>query len=250
MIDVPSYLARIGYSGSTTPTAETLRAIHRAHLLTVPFENLDIALGRTIVIDEAAIVRKIVEQRRGGFCYELNGAFAALLRALQFRVTLLSARVSRAGGGEGPEFDHLTLRVDLDQPWLADVGFGDSFLEPLRLVAGTEQVDPAGKFRLQSLGERLQLEKLSPDGIWKRQYSFAQHPRNLEDFAAMCSYHQTSPASHFTQNRICTRATDDGRITLSGMKLIVTRNGRREETMLGSDEERERVLQQFFGIRL
>jgi N-hydroxyarylamine O-acetyltransferase len=250
MLDVPSYLARIAYSGPTTPTAETLRAIHRAHLLTVPFENLDIALAREIVVDEAAIVRKIVEQRRGGFCYELNGAFAALLRALGFRVTLLSARVSRAGGCEGPEFDHLTLRVDLDQPWLADVGFGDSFLEPLRLVPGIEQEDPAGKFRLQPLGERLQLEKLDPGGIWKRQYSFAQKPRILEDFAAMCSYHQTSPESHFTQNRICTRATPDGRITLSGMKMIVTRDGGREEKMLDSEEERERVLQQFFGIRL
>lgn len=250
MLDVPSYLARIGYSGPTTPTAETLRAIHRAHLLTVPFENLDIALGRTIVVDEAAIVRKIVEQRRGGFCYELNGAFAALLRALQFRVTLLSARVSRAGDGEGPEFDHLTLRVDLDQPWLADVGFGDSFLEPLRLTPGTEQEDPAGNFRLQSLGERLQLEKLGPEGNWKRQYSFAQQPRKLEDFAAMCSYHQTSPESHFTQNRICTLATPDGRITLSGMKMIVSRDGEREEKMLSSERERDRVLQQFFEIRL
>jgi len=250
MIDVPSYLARIGSTGPTTPTAETLRAMHHAHLLTVPFENLDIALGRTIVVDEAAIVRKIVEQRRGGFCYELNGAFAALLRALEFRVTLLSARVSRAGGGEGPEFDHLTLRVDLDQPWLADVGFGDSFLEPLRLAPGTEQEDPAGKFRLQPLGERLQLEKLSPDGVWKRQYSFAQQPRNLEDFAAMCSYHQTSPESHFTQNRICTRATLDGRITLSAMKLIVTRNGQREEKLLASEEERNRVLDESFGVRL
>ncbi len=250
MLDVPSYLARIAYAGSTTPTAGTLRAIHRAHLLAVPFENLDIALGRTIVVHEAAIVRKIVEQRRGGFCYELNGAFAALLRALQFRVTLLSARVSRAGGGEGPEFDHLTLRVDLDQSWLADVGFGDSFLDPLRLEPGVEQEDPAGKFRLQPLGERLQLEKLSPDGVWKRQYSFAQQPRNLEDFAAMCSYHQTLPESHFTQNCICTRATPDGRITLSGMKLIVNRNGRREEKMLSSEAERNQVLHEFFGIRL
>lgn len=250
MLDVPSYLARIAYSGPTTPTAETLRAIHRAHLLTVPFENLDIALGRTIIVDEAAIVPKIVELRRGGFCYELNGAFAALLRALQFRVTLLSARVSRAGGGEGPEFDHLTLRVDLDQPWLADVGFGDSFLEPVRLEPGMEQDDPAGKFRLQPLGERLQLEKLSPDRVWKRQYSFAQQPRNLEDFAAMCSYHQTSPESHFTQNRICTRATANGRITLSGMKIIVTRKGGREEKMLSSEAEREQVLDESFGIRL
>src|SRR6201998_2264276 len=250
MVDIPAYLARILYAGPTQANAETLRALHRAHLVAVPFENLDIHLGLKITIDEAAILNKVVVLRRGGFCYELNGAFAALLRALGFQVTLLSARVARANGGEGPEFDHLTLRVDLEQPWLADVGFGESFLEPLRLVPGTEQEDPAGKFRLQPVGERLQLAELSPEGTWKMQYSFAQQPRKLEDFAAMCFYHQTSPESHFTQNRICTRATHDGRITLSGMKMIVTRNERREETMLGSDEEREQVLRELFGIRV
>ena len=82
---------------------------------------------------KAAFCRKIVNEKRGGFCYELNGAFAALLRALRFRVTLLSGRVARQDGSYGPEFDHLTLRVDLEEPWLADVGFGDCFLEPLRL---------------------------------------------------------------------------------------------------------------------
>jgi N-hydroxyarylamine O-acetyltransferase len=250
MVDVTSYLARLAYRGSTEPTAVTLRATHRAHLLTVPFENLDIAFGRKIVVDEAAILRKVVEQRRGGFCYELNGAFAALLRALGFRVTLLSARVARDSGGEGPEFDHLTLRVDLEQPWLADVGFGESFMEPLRLQSGTEQVDPVGTFRLMELRERLQLEKIEPDGTWKRQYSFTQQPRNLEDFAGMCHHHQTSPESHFTQNRICTRATPEGRITLSGMKLIVTRNGHREEIPLSSEEERNNALQEYFGIKL
>jgi N-hydroxyarylamine O-acetyltransferase len=92
MTDVQSYLARVGYKGSTSPTRETLRAIHYAHLLNVPFENLDIALGRKIALDEDSFIRKIAERRRGGFCYELNGAFAALLRALGFRVTVLSAR--------------------------------------------------------------------------------------------------------------------------------------------------------------
>jgi len=250
MLDVSSYLARISYSGETCPTAETLRAIHRAHLLAVPFENLDIALGRKIVVDEAVTVHKIVELRRGGFCYELNGAFAALLRAMGFKVTLLSARVVRAKGGEGPEFDHLTLLVELDEPWLADVGFGESFLEPLRMEPGREQVDPAGRFRLIPLGERLQLEKFECDGHWKRQYSFTLQPRNLQDFAEMCHFHQTSLESHFTQNRICTRATADGRVTLSEMKLIVTRNGKREERLLSSAAERIQVLRDHFGINL
>lgn len=136
-MDVQAYLQRIHYPGSLTPDADRssidrpsidlLRSIHRAHLFTVPFENLDIHLGRQIVCDEERILRKIVNEHRGGFCYELNGAFAALLRALGFRVTLLSARVAREGGGYGPEFDHLTLGVDLDEPWLADVGFGEGF---------------------------------------------------------------------------------------------------------------------------
>src|SRR5215472_18946925 len=101
MVDASSYLSRIGYSGPREPTAETLRALHRAHMIAVPFENLDISLGRTIIAEEGAILKKIVGMRRGGFCYELNGAFAALLRALGYRVTLLSARVARASGGEG-----------------------------------------------------------------------------------------------------------------------------------------------------
>jgi len=254
MIDVASYLARINYSGPTEPTAETLRALHQAHLLAVPFENLDISLRRKIVVHEDAILNKVVNLRRGGFCYELNCAFAALLRALGFRVTLLSARVARREGGEGPEFDHLTLRVDLDEPWLADVGFGESFLEPLRLetgiASGKEQSDPAGMFRLVQIGERLQMEKAEPNGHWRPQYSFSLQPRRLEEFAAMCDYHQTSPESSFTQKRICTRATPEGRITLSEMKLIVTKKGQREERFLASEEEWISTIREQFEMTL
>src|ERR1051326_805528 len=127
-MNTTAYLDRIGYRGPVMPTADVLRRLHLAHLQTVPFENLDISRGRKIAMDEEAFVRKLVEERRGGFCYELNGAFAALLRALGFKVTLLSARVPREDGSDGPEFDHLTLRVDLEEPRLADVGFGDAFL--------------------------------------------------------------------------------------------------------------------------
>lgn len=250
MLDVASYLDRIGYTGSTAPTIDTLRAIHIAHLQSIPFENLDIAQGRKISLDVDDILRKIVQQRRGGFCYELNGALSALLSALEFQVTLLSARVARETGGEGPDFDHLALRVDLEQPWLADVGFGASFLTPLRMEPAQGQVDPAGTFRLIQFGDRLQLAKSEPEEQWKPQYSFAQQPRSLADFAGMCHFHQTSPDSHFTQNRICTRATPEGRITLSGMKLIVTRNGRREEKILSSDQEWRRALDEHFEIIL
>ncbi len=249
MLHVPSYLERIAYHGPTSPTSGTLRALHRAHLMTVPFENLDISLGRKIVLDEEALVHKVVAQRRGGFCYELNGAFAALLHAMGFRVTLLSARVAGKEGKESPEFDHLTLLVDLEESWLADVGFGELFFEPLRLDS-SEQTDPAGVFRLLHPGERWQLQKSEPVGQWKHEYSFTLESRTLEDFSARCVYHQTSLDSHFTQNRICTRATPKGRITLSGMNLIITRNGLREATSLPSEEERSRVLLEHFGVRL
>ena len=250
MVDIPAYLERIAYSGSIDPTATSLRALHRAHLFAVPFENLDITLGRRIVTDEARILDKIVRRRRGGFCYELNAAFSALLRALGFEVTLLSARVPRPNGGEGPEFDHLALRVDLEHPWLADVGFGESYLDPLRLEPGLEQSDPAGTFRVTEEGDRLQMEKAAGEGMWKPQYSFSLPPRRLEDFSAMCHYHQTSPESHFTQNRICSRATPDGRITLSGMKLITTVNGQREERVLKSEDEWISILREQFAIEL
>src|SRR5882757_6650019 len=211
-MNVPAYLDRIGYQGPLSLTPETLRLLHRRHLETVPFENLDIPRFRKITIDPDAFERKIVEERRGGFCYELNGAFAGLLTAIGFRVTLLSCHFARQDGTDGPEFDHLALRVDLDDPWLADVGFGDSFLEPLPLKAGIEQKQASGIFRIMSAGSSFQVQKQQPDAVWKTEYLFSPTPRELNDFAAMCEFHQTSPESHFTQKRICSRATPGGRI--------------------------------------
>jgi N-hydroxyarylamine O-acetyltransferase len=248
MLKVPAYLDRIAYSGPLVATADVLRDLHRAHLFTVPFENLDIALGRKIVCDESGFIQKIVEQRRGGFCYELNGAFAGLLRAIGFRVTLLSARVPREDGGDGPEFDHLALRIDLDQPWLADVGFGDSFLEPLGLRSGIEGSHDGRKYRVVDDGKTLHMERAEREGTWKPQYYFSLTPRSLGDFAEMCHYHQTSPQSPFTRKSVCSKATPEGRITVADRRLIFTRNGIREERLLASDEERREVLKKYFEI--
>ena len=250
MVDTVAYLERIGYSGPIVPNADNLRAIHRAHLLAVPFENLDISLGRKIVCDEGAFLHKIVEQKRGGFCYQMNVAFAALLRGLGFRVTLLSARVNREDGSPGPEFDHLALRVDLEEPWLADVGFGDSFVEPLRLQAGIEQPQGSRKFRLVYHHDALFLERDESDGAWRGQYNFTLQPRSLEDFAPMCHYHQTSPESPFTRKRVCTRATPHGRITLADGKLVVTRNGKKTELPIESEDEWKAALKKHFKITL
>jgi len=249
-LNTSAYLARIGYAGPVTPTVNTLRGLHRAHMLSVAFENLDIGLGRKIVCDESAFLHKIVEQHRGGFCYELNGAFAALLRELGFRVTLLSARVPREDGSDGPEFDHLALRVDLDEPWLADVGFGDSFLEPLRLQTGVEQPQVGWSYRIVEEQDSLHMERSELKGAWRRQYSFTLTPRRLADFSAMCDYHQTSPESPFTRKSVCSKGTPTGRITIADRKLIVTRHGKKEESQLGSEEQWRAALQVYFGITL
>ena len=247
-MNLPAYLRRIGYAGSINPAPDTLQLIHRAHLETVPFENLDIALGRRISIDEEAFVSKVVEERRGGFCYELNGAFAALLRAMGFRVTLLSGRVPRMDGSNGPEFDHLALRVDLDQSWLVDVGFGDGFLEPLLLKTGIQQKQDQATFRISETDGTLNLERQQLDRSWKTEYLFTPTPRQLQDFAGMCHFHQTSPESHFTQKRVCTLAIPGGRVTLSDLRLIITENGTRQERLLASEREWREVLQERFGI--
>jgi N-hydroxyarylamine O-acetyltransferase len=249
-MDIAAYLARIGFTEPTDPSAETLRRLHLAHLYTVPFENLDISLGREILCDEKRFFHKIVELRRGGFCYELNGAFAALLRELGFRVTLLSARVSREDGSASPDFDHLALRVDLDEAWLADVGFGDSFLEPLRLTPEIEQEQGSLRFRIAAVGDVMIVQRQLDDGNWKSQYRFTLVPRQLSDFAARCRFQQTSPESHFTQQRICTLATREGRITLSDLKLIRTTGKVREERRLRDEDEWGAALLQYFGVRL
>lgn len=249
ILNLTPYLDRISYSGSLEPTAETLRALHRAHMLSVPFENLDIALGRKIICQESSILHKIVDLKRGGFCYELNTAFAALLRDLGFKVTLLSARVSREDGSFGPEFDHLALRVDLEEPWLADVGFGDSFVEPLRLRIGLDQPQGARNFRLIGEQDLLHMEMCEPNADWKRQYTFTLIPRKLSEFSAMCHYHQTSPKSSFTQKRVCSRATPDGRITVGDGKLVVTHNGEKHESSLAEEQWRA-ALKTHFGIVL
>jgi N-hydroxyarylamine O-acetyltransferase len=252
-VDVNAYLGRIKQAGVPDPTAETLRSLHRAHLLTVPFENLDIHLKREILCDESRILHKIVNQHRGGFCYELNGGFAALLRALGFQTTLLSARGAQDDGTFGPEFDHLTLRVDLEEPWLADVGFGDCFFDPLRLKFSTEQPQGDRVYRLSSRRASddsvIDLEVMA-DGKWKKEYAFTLQPRALCDFAGMCQYHQSSPKSHFTGRRICTRATPQGRITLTDKKLIETNAGLRQETLLSSEEEWHAKLRELFEVVL
>lgn len=248
--EIPPYLDRIGYRGGVEVSADTLRELHLAHMLKVPFENLDISRGDYILLELPRLFDKIVTRRRGGFCYELNGMFAALLRGLGFDVEFLSAGVHIADGQFSPEFDHMTLLVRLESDWLADVGFGDSFLAPVPFAGpdkGTE--DPAGRFRIRRDTDRSELEKLV-EGVWTPQYRFHLTPWRLGDFAERCHFQQTSPDSHFTQKSICSLARPDGRISLSERRLITTVKGERTEREVSGDDEYYSVLLGQFGIQL
>jgi N-hydroxyarylamine O-acetyltransferase len=248
-LNIKAYLERINYHASLAPTAETLRQLQVAHLMAVPFENLSIHAKEPIVLEDEALFTKIVERRRGGFCYEANGLFAALLRELGFDVAMLSAGVANADGGFGPDFDHMVLMVSLDRRWLVDVGFGDSFLEPLVLDDCGEQVQSERSYRILPVGAHLILEQRDTGKEWEPEYRFTLQPHEYADYAEMCSYHQTSPLSHFTKARICSRATEQGRITLSDMRLITTsNNGGRQERILASEEEYAGILREHFGI--
>lgn len=249
MIDVDAYLQRINYKGSLAPNEQTLRELQIAHLLAVPFENLSIHSHQPIVLEDDALFDKIVVRRRGGFCYELNGLFAALLRALNFDVVMLSARVANPAGEFGPEFDHMTLLVNLEQRWLADVGFGDSFREPLLVDQPGEQAQRERSYRLVSEGEQLLIMQRENRAEWKPQYRFTLQPFSYADFAGMCHYHQTSPESHFTSKRICTLATSTGRVTLSDLRLIITTANERQERELADEEEYTKLLRELFGIQ-
>lgn len=248
--EINAYLNRIGYTGGLNSTAETLRALHRTHLLSVPFDNLDIHLGRPIVLEENRIYEKIVKRKRGGFCYELNGLFAVLLRSLGFEVTLLSARVPNDRNELGPEFDHLTLRVDMNEPWLADVGFGDSFIQPLPLKENIVERQSSSVYMLNRQSDRDWRLMRCREGEWRLEYAFSMVPRKLSDFSDMCEYHQHSPFSHFTQKRVCSMATPSGRVTLSDTRLIVTEDGRKRERYLANDEEYTSALRSEFGVVL
>lgn len=244
-VDVTVYLDRLGVPAPVTPDAATLTALHRAHLLAVPFENLAIHLAEPISLEPDALLDKIVTRRRGGFCYELNGGFAWLLTALGYRVTLLAARVY-SGSALGPPFDHLALRVDLDEPWLADVGFGAFASEPLRLDVRGDQTDPAGTFRVDAAehGDVVVYENGEP------QYRLESRPRELTEFEAMCWYQANSPRSHFTKSPVCSRLTETGRVTLTGRTLKSVVGDDTDKTTFQNPDDVLAAYREHFGVTL
>lgn len=251
-MDVDAYFARIGYGGGREPTLENLRAMHRAHAYTVPFENLDIADGTRIQVDEDVNFDKIVRRRRGGFCLELTGTFARVLRQLGYTVDVIGGRVF-GDGRLGRPMTHMTLIVHLDEPWIADVGFGGRIIEPLRLLTDAEQRVGHRTYTVANDGDHFLVTAYEPGqaGLGARNqdatYLFTRTPREFHEFQSACDWLQTSRDSRFTHGSIVSIARPDGRATLAGGRLITLRDGHRTETEVSPDQE-PAILEREFGI--
>jgi N-hydroxyarylamine O-acetyltransferase len=248
-VDLGDYLKRIDCGDvDLSVSLESLRILQRRHLLAVPFENLDIHWKVRIELDPSKFIEKIVGRRRGGFCYELNGAFNELLRRLGFRTRLVSARVADGRGGFGPEFDHLAILAEIDDlEYLADVGFGAFSAAPISLDPDVEHFDEVGVFKVRRFGESLEVVKRSADG-WISEYLFTRVGRELREFAAMCEFHQCSSESHFTKGKLCSLMTPEGRITLTDRSFVKTKGVRREEIAIDSDADFYETLLREFAI--
>jgi len=246
-LDVDAYLRRIGYATTPAADAGALRGLHRAHAATIPFENLDVVLGRTIELDLDHVQEKLVRHGRGGYCFEHNLLFAAVLERLGYAVTRLAARVRPAGLGART---HMLLRVVADgDPWLADVGFGASLLEPLPLEP-TVARQGAWTYRLQSSGSsEWLLQSRHPDG-WSDLYAFTLEPQRPIDYAVYNHYTATHPRSPFTGQVVALRTDPEIQHALRGRELTTTRPDGTSATLRLTVDEVLGVLAELFGINL
>lgn len=250
-MNVSTYLRRIGICNSIEPTLSNLRRLHLRHMRSVPFENLDIHMGDVIELSPPKLYKKIVIDGRGGFCYELNGLFYWLLINLGFNVCMLSARVYD-GTAFGLPFDHMLLLVQIKkEQYLVDVGFGDSFQEPLLLDAELQE-QGAACYHLMPRYDGWTLYQTKQSSQAEPQYTFSLEHYQLSDFENMCVYHQTSRHSHFTQKRICSIATPEGRVSISNSRLIITNHLKnvRYESNIDTERDYRLLLEYHFGLSL
>ena len=246
-MDVEAYLQRIGLSERPSPTLAGLRALHRAHLRAIPYENLDVQLGRPLTIERPAIYEKIVTGGRGGWCYEMNGVFGWALGELGFDVTRVTGAVTVTEDRDASIGNHLVLKVELDEgTYVADVGVSGGPLDPMRLAEGP----------FESGGFDYRLERLDAD--WWRfhndprsgppAFDFNLAPADESVFAHRCAELQTAEWSPFVRNLICTRFTESGVVVLLGRVLRTTTPSGREERVIASADELVGALKDHFFL--
>ena len=246
---IDSYLDRIAYSGPMRTNLATLTALHRAHLRAIPYENLDVQVGRPVTIERGPIFEKIVTRRRGGWCYEMNGLFGWALAELGFKVTRSAGAVMREQRGEEAIGNHLVLKVELEEGiYLADVGFGDGPYDPIRVAPGP--------FTSNGFDFALSQE----DGGWWRlhnhrgggaaSFDFDLTPADERRLAERCFWLQSSPESPFVQNAVLQRHVADGLWLMRGRVLRKLTPHEQKDYLVETAPEYIGVLDEVFGLKL
>ncbi|GGS44437.1 arylamine N-acetyltransferase family protein [Streptomyces cinerochromogenes] len=261
--DLDAYLDRIGWEGERRADLATLRGVHLAHALSLPFENLDPVRGTAPSLAPADLMAKMIHGRRGGYCYEHNTLLRLALEALGFRVTPLAGRVVvGAGTPESRPRTHAMLRVEVPgepRPYLADVGFGapGALLLPVPLVTGTGFEGAGRRHRLARLPHEgpLELWELQAydarDGVWAGQYAFTQEPFAAPDFEVFNWFVGTHPRSPFTRRPYLQRTTAERHLALDGARFTETRaDGTVTERTLTQEAEARRLVEEEFGIEV
>ena len=247
-LDLDAYLTRIGFEGEQPPTPDTLARLHRAHALTIPFENLDILLGRPILLDLPSLQAKLVDGRRGGYCFEQNALFAAVLETIGFDVTRLAARV-RMGDVTTHPRTHMVLAVEAgDERWLADVGFGaDGLLDPISFAHQAPVHQGAWTFQLEREGDLFVVRSLHGDA-WLDLYAFDMQPQLPVDYEMANHFTSTWPGSSFVQHVTVQRPGRDERLVLWERSLLVQRVDSEERIDVRDPDHLLQILEDRFGL--
>ncbi|MFC0396936.1 arylamine N-acetyltransferase family protein [Paraburkholderia rhizosphaerae] len=250
--DLDRYCARIGYHGPRTATLEVLRDLQRLHPLSIPFENLNPLTGRRVSLALPELADKLIDCRRGGYCFELNILLSHALMRFGFTVTPLLARVLwRRDPNTVTARSHTVLRIDVDgESWIADAGFGAITLTaPLRLIAGTVQPTTLEPFRIADAANQAFDVEVKAGDTWTKLYRFEQQRAEWIDYEVANWYTSTHPESFFTGNLVVCRVVRDGRLTLFNDRLTErSKDGHATERRIGSARELDACLRDAFGI--
>jgi N-hydroxyarylamine O-acetyltransferase len=247
-VDLDAYRARIGYRGPLAPTLEVLEHIHLAHATHIPFEALDVLLGKPILLDLDSLQAKLVRGNRGGYCYEQNALLGAVLDQIGFRLTRLAGRV-RLGATQVRPRTHMLLEVEVDgKSWIADVGFGaEGLLKPVPLGPG-EEVDHFGRtYRVAQEPDTLVMQSLHGDG-WEALYSFTREPQLAVDYEMANYFTSTHPTSRFLNMVAVGLPTPEVRYTLRGHEFTILRGNQVEVRTVTTEKELFEILAEIFGL--
>ena len=245
------YLRRIDYDGDIRPSLTTLDALHLAHATHIPFENIDVLVGRGVDLSPEALQRKLIVGRRGGYCFEQNLLFATVLQDLGFDVTLLSARVRfGAPAGTVRARTHMVLLVTLEQGrWIADVGFGgEGLLRPVAFDPPGESLQFLWRYRIVPEGPLWVLQSARGDA-WADMYAFTLDPHERVDYEVLNHYTATHPRSIFRTTLTAQLPSPERRLILRNRELSIDRGGALETRTLDDADIRE-VLRKDFGLDL